>query len=113
MQILGETIGDVKRVADMHERKSEMAKNADAFIALPGETQVNYLSTSETSRLMIPKLLGGYGTMEELLEIVAWSQLGIHHKPVSNAHNSSLSHICTHLYIKFQQLETLNLLDLI
>ncbi|XP_042065567.1 probable cytokinin riboside 5'-monophosphate phosphoribohydrolase LOGL2 [Salvia splendens] len=44
----------------MHKRKAQMAKNADAFIALPG----------------------GYGTMEELLEIIAWSQLGIHDKPV-------------------------------
>ncbi|KAJ6905330.1 cytokinin riboside 5'-monophosphate phosphoribohydrolase LOG1-like [Populus alba x Populus x berolinensis] len=26
--------------------------------------------------------LGGYGTMEELLEIISWSQLGIHEKPV-------------------------------
>ncbi|KAI0523393.1 hypothetical protein KFK09_005788 [Dendrobium nobile] len=59
-EILGETIGEVKTVADMHERKSEMAKHADAFIALPG----------------------GYGTMEELLEMIAWSQLGIHEKPV-------------------------------
>ncbi|XP_008790812.1 probable cytokinin riboside 5'-monophosphate phosphoribohydrolase LOG4 isoform X1 [Phoenix dactylifera] len=59
-EISGETIGVVKIVADMHERKSEMAKHADAFIALPG----------------------GYGTMEELLEIIAWSQLGIHDKPV-------------------------------
>ncbi|KAA8520237.1 hypothetical protein F0562_014493 [Nyssa sinensis] len=59
-EISGETIGEVKIVADMHQRKSEMAKNADAFIALPG----------------------GYGTMEEVLEIIAWSQLGIHEKPV-------------------------------
>ncbi|KAJ8485441.1 hypothetical protein OPV22_017926 [Ensete ventricosum] len=59
-EVSGETIGDVIKVADMHERKSEMAKCADAFIALPG----------------------GYGTMEELLEIIAHSQLGIHHKPV-------------------------------
>ncbi|PKA49857.1 Cytokinin riboside 5'-monophosphate phosphoribohydrolase LOG1 [Apostasia shenzhenica] len=59
-EISGETIGEVKTVADMHERKSEMARNADAFIALPG----------------------GYGTMEELLEMIAWSQLGIHEKPV-------------------------------
>ncbi|CAL9754849.1 unnamed protein product [Musa acuminata subsp. burmannicoides] len=58
--VSGETIGDLIKVADMHERKSEMAKCADAFIALPG----------------------GYGTMEELLEIIAHSQLGIHHKPV-------------------------------
>ncbi|XP_059651859.1 cytokinin riboside 5'-monophosphate phosphoribohydrolase LOG1-like [Cornus florida] len=59
-EILGETIGEVKTVADMHQRKSEMAKHADAFIALPG----------------------GYGTMEELLEMITWSQLGIHEKPV-------------------------------
>nr|GMD56965.1 cytokinin riboside 5'-monophosphate phosphoribohydrolase LOG1-like [Ipomoea batatas] len=44
----------------MHQRKSEMERNADAFIALPG----------------------GYGTMEELLEVITWSQLGIHEKPV-------------------------------
>lgn len=27
--------------------------------------------------------LGGYGTMEELLEMITWAQLGIHKKPVS------------------------------
>ncbi|KAJ0982321.1 hypothetical protein J5N97_010576 [Dioscorea zingiberensis] len=59
-EISGETIGEVKTVADMHERKSVMAKHADAFIALPG----------------------GYGTMEELLEMITWAQLGIHEKPV-------------------------------
>jgi predicted Rossmann-fold nucleotide-binding protein len=25
---------------------------------------------------------GGYGTLEELLEVITWAQLGIHHKPV-------------------------------
>ncbi|KAF5952569.1 hypothetical protein HYC85_010513 [Camellia sinensis] len=59
-EISGESVGEVKTVSDMHQRKSEMAKHADAFIALPG----------------------GYGTMEELLEMIAWSQLGIHEKPV-------------------------------
>ncbi|TVU45535.1 hypothetical protein EJB05_05024 [Eragrostis curvula] len=59
-EVSGETLGEVKVVRDMHERKAEMAKHADAFIALPG----------------------GYGTMEELLEIIAWAQLGIHNKPV-------------------------------
>jgi uncharacterized protein (TIGR00730 family) len=44
----------------MHERKAEMARFADAFIALPG----------------------GYGTLEELLEVITWAQLGIHKKPV-------------------------------
>ncbi|KAK7271573.1 hypothetical protein RJT34_27595 [Clitoria ternatea] len=59
-EISGETFGEVRTVADMHERKSIMYEHADAFIALPG----------------------GYGTMEELLEVIAWSQLGIHDKPV-------------------------------
>ncbi|KAL5708134.1 Cytokinin riboside 5'-monophosphate phosphoribohydrolase log8 [Ranunculus cassubicifolius] len=59
-EITGKTSGDTKIVADMHERKSEMSKHADAFIALPG----------------------GYGTMEELLEMITWAQLGIHEKPV-------------------------------
>ncbi|MFS8030551.1 putative LOG family protein [Helianthus anomalus] len=60
LEISGETVGDVRIVSDMHERKAEMAREADAFIALPG----------------------GYGTMEEVLEMITWSQLGIHKKPV-------------------------------
>ncbi|CAD6250215.1 unnamed protein product [Miscanthus lutarioriparius] len=59
-EISGETVGEVKAVADMHQRKAEMARQSDAFIALPG----------------------GYGTLEELLEAIAWAQLGIHDKPV-------------------------------
>nr|CAB3478080.1 unnamed protein product [Digitaria exilis] len=60
LEISGASVGEVKVVSDMHERKAEMARQADAFIALPG----------------------GYGTMEELLEMITWSQLGIHDKPV-------------------------------
>jgi predicted Rossmann-fold nucleotide-binding protein len=37
MQISGETVGEVKAVSDMHQRKAEMARQSDAFIALPGE----------------------------------------------------------------------------
>uniref|UniRef100_A0ACD5UC76 Uncharacterized protein n=1 Tax=Avena sativa TaxID=4498 RepID=A0ACD5UC76_AVESA len=59
-EITGETVGEVKQVADMHQRKAEMARQSDAFIALPG----------------------GYGTLEELLEVITWAQLGIHDKPV-------------------------------
>lgn len=61
MQVTGEPVGEVLAVSGMHERKAEMARYADAFIALPG----------------------GYGTLEELLEIITWAQLGIHKKPVS------------------------------
>ncbi|XP_057957829.1 cytokinin riboside 5'-monophosphate phosphoribohydrolase LOG8 [Malania oleifera] len=60
LEISGQMVGQVRIVSDMHERKAEMAREADAFIALPG----------------------GYGTMEELLEMITWSQLGIHKKPV-------------------------------
>ncbi|KAK4742269.1 hypothetical protein SAY87_000270 [Trapa incisa] len=59
-EITGVTVGEVKPVADMHQRKAEMARHSDCFIALPG----------------------GYGTLEELLEVIAWAQLGIHDKPV-------------------------------
>jgi hypothetical protein len=44
----------------MHERKAKMAELSDAFIALPG----------------------GFGTLEELCEMLTWAQLGIHHKPI-------------------------------
>ncbi|KAL1947322.1 hypothetical protein VTO73DRAFT_14283 [Trametes versicolor] len=47
-------------VNSMHERKAEMAKRSCAFVGLPG----------------------GYGTFEEVLEVVCWSQVGIHSKPV-------------------------------
>jgi len=36
LQITGETVGEVMAVADMHQRKAEMARHSDAFIALPG-----------------------------------------------------------------------------
>jgi predicted Rossmann-fold nucleotide-binding protein len=35
-QITGETVGEVRAVADMHQRKAEMARYSDCFIALPG-----------------------------------------------------------------------------
>jgi uncharacterized protein (TIGR00730 family) len=46
-------------VHTMHERKALMADLSDAFIALPG----------------------GFGTLEELCEVVTWTQLGLHAKP--------------------------------
>jgi uncharacterized protein (TIGR00730 family) len=48
-------------VETMHERKARMAELADGFIALPG----------------------GYGTLDELFEILTWAQLGLHAKPVA------------------------------
>lgn len=53
-------------VRDMHERKAEMQRRSDAFVALPG----------------------GIGTFEEFFEIWTWRYLGYHAKPVGilNAH---------------------------
>lgn len=47
-------------VGSMHERKLLMADRADAFVAMPG----------------------GFGTLEELFEVLTWGQLGLHQKPV-------------------------------
>jgi uncharacterized protein (TIGR00730 family) len=46
-------------VSSMHERKAHMAELSDGFIALPG----------------------GWGTFEELFEMLTWAQLGFHEKP--------------------------------
>jgi hypothetical protein len=59
-ELLHAGVERMHRMASMHARKAKMAELADAFIALPG----------------------GYGTFEELLEMITWAQLGIHHKPV-------------------------------
>ena len=50
----------IQVVPNMHARKARMAELADAFIAMPG----------------------GYGTYDELFEIITWAQLGIHRKPI-------------------------------
>lgn len=47
-------------VDSMHERKAKMADLADGFIAMPG----------------------GPGTLEELVEVFTWAQLGLHQKPI-------------------------------
>jgi uncharacterized protein (TIGR00730 family) len=47
-------------VESMHERKALMAELADGFVALPG----------------------GIGTLEELVEMHTWAQLGLHVKPI-------------------------------
>ena len=58
-EVVHEKLPDLRVVKTMHERKALMAELADGFIALPG----------------------GYGTFEEFFEVLAWAQLGWHHKP--------------------------------
>ncbi len=52
-------------VKSMHARKQRLSEISDAFIALPG----------------------GYGTFEELFEILTWAQIGLHHKAVGILNN--------------------------
>lgn len=52
--------GKTTVVEDMHTRKRLMAQSSSAFVALPG----------------------GYGTAEELFEVITWNQLGIHEMPI-------------------------------
>lgn len=48
-------------VGSMHERKAEMVRRSDGFVALPG----------------------GFGTLDETFEALTWAQLGIHEKPIA------------------------------
>ncbi|MEM8772978.1 MAG: TIGR00730 family Rossman fold protein [Pseudomonadota bacterium] len=60
LEIAYEGLTELRIVDSMHSRKKQMADLADAFIALPG----------------------GIGTLEETFEVLTWSQLGFHTKPV-------------------------------
>lgn len=58
-EIAHEGLTELHVVPTMHKRKTVMAALSDAFIAMPG----------------------GFGTLEEIIEIVTWGQLKIHEKP--------------------------------
>ena len=53
-------IQELYRVDTMHERKLKMSERADAFVIMPG----------------------GFGTLDELFEIITWKQLKFHDKPI-------------------------------
>lgn len=59
-EILHESVTETILVRDLQERKKVMDELSDGFIAMPG----------------------GFGTIDELFEVLSWNQLGIIHKPV-------------------------------
>ena len=59
MEVAHAGLSDLRVVASMHERKAVMADLSDGFVALPG----------------------GWGTLDELFEVLTWSQLGLHSMP--------------------------------
>ena len=58
-----ERIDDVVVTDNMHQRKQRMFEESDAFVAMPG----------------------GIGTVEEIVEMMTWAQLGHHRKPMAFA----------------------------
>lgn len=58
-EVAHEGLSDLIITDSMHTRKMRMAELADAFIALPG----------------------GWGTLDEMFEVLTWAQLGFHNKP--------------------------------
>ncbi len=84
---------ELKVVSSMHERKAVMAELSDGFIALPG----------------------GLGTLEELFEVLTWSQLGFHNKPCGllnvngyyNKLSSFLDHAVDEEFVKMKHRELL------
>ena len=59
-EVAHEGLSEIYIVKDMHERKAKMSALADAFIALPG----------------------GFGTLEEVTEMITWNQLSFQAKPI-------------------------------
>lgn len=59
-EVYHKSLTELITTSNMHERKMKMQQMSDGFIALPG----------------------GFGTLEELFEIITWLQLGLHQKPI-------------------------------
>lgn len=59
-EVAHDGLSEIITVDNMHERKALICEKSDGFIALPG----------------------GFGTLDELFEMLTWAQLGLHRKPV-------------------------------
>lgn len=60
LEVAHQGLTELHVTSTMHTRKALMGERADAFVILPG----------------------GYGTFEEMFEVLAWQTLGLHNKPV-------------------------------
>jgi uncharacterized protein (TIGR00730 family) len=75
-EVAHESLTELITVGTMHERKLKMFELSDSMIALPG----------------------GWGTMEEMFEMLTWGQLGLHNKPIGllniNGYYDPLEALC-------------------
>jgi uncharacterized protein (TIGR00730 family) len=78
-EVMHEGLTELITVSSMHERKMKMHELGDGVIALPG----------------------GWGTMEELFEMLTWGQLGLHSKPIGllsvNGYYDALKALCANM----------------
>jgi hypothetical protein len=78
-ELVYDKLSEIRIVETMHERKAMMADLADAFIAMPG----------------------GFGTLEETVEVLTWAQLGLHEKPIGllniDGYYRHLNHFFDHM----------------
>jgi len=78
-EVAHEGLSELITVDSMHERKQVMSKLCDGVITLPG----------------------GWGTMDELFEMLTWSQLGLHTKPIGvlnvNGYYDALRVLCNNM----------------
>lgn len=72
LEVGNPNLTEVIKVETMHQRKALMEELCDAIITIPG----------------------GYGSMDELFEIMSWSQLGLHNKPIGLL---NINHFYDHL----------------
>ena len=76
LEVAQKTLTELHFVETMHERKAKMVSLSDGVIALPG----------------------GFGTLDELFEILTWSQLKIFHGPIGILNvNGFYDHLISHL----------------
>jgi uncharacterized protein (TIGR00730 family) len=76
LEVGHKSLTEIHKVETMHERKALMEQICDGIIALPG----------------------GYGTLDELFEMLTWSQLGLHNKPIGLLNvDGFYDHIIAHL----------------
>lgn len=79
VEISHQNLTELILTESMHERKTLMAESSDGFIAMPG----------------------GFGTLEELAEILTWSQLGLVRKPIGilniNGYYDALLQLINHM----------------
>ncbi len=78
-EVAHEGLSELIEVNSLHERKHQMNLRSDAVITLPG----------------------GWGTMEEFFEMLTWSQLGLHQKPIGllniNGYYDALKVLCNNM----------------